>query len=746
MAFRRRAIAALLTGALLTLGCVRSPPSPRGLEPEGAGASALPPGVTLEARLGHTHVVTAVAVSPDGSRLVSGSVDQTVRVWDARTGRELMVLPGHRTSITAVSVSSDGRLIASADWDHLVRIWELGTGRLVQRFQGHVGGAARFRVGPGRTGLTNSGTFATFLAGSHRVVSAAYGELLVWDATTGQRLRRIVGHEDGVTALAASPDGRWIVSASADLTIRVWAADTGEELRAIHTGSHDVRSLGLSPDGRWVVSGGSDEPVRVWDVSSGGPGRSLGGPEGHRGHSALSPDGQVIAAVGARTVVTWDLPTGRELHRSPVPWPVGRPIIFLADGRHLVSGNWDGTLTILDVRAGKVVRTATENVVTVQVMALSPDGERLVAGGGDGELRLWRLSELGPTALMEGHRDRISAVAFSPDGRWLVSGSSDDTARLWDGMAGTPVRTLHMHDRVTAVTFSPDGRHVVAAGEQGVIHVWDRGTGRLESVLWGPRTEIRRIVASPDGRRLVSFGRPWWHRGRTRVFDTGTTLATWDLATGKVIASVRPEGVHAALSPDGTVAVTDRGFGTLWAWNTDTLTMTRMFSGHRSWVQAMALSQEGRWLLTGSQDHTLQLRDLTTDTHCVMSKGGGGLFAVAITPDGRLGASTADGATVRVWDLVGGQELVRLVAYADGAWVVLTPENLYHGSPGIEQRLRLRKDVDTYDVARYRSALNRPDLVRARLARESSRGSGASDRRCPSENVGAAQHRFRAPP
>jgi WD40 repeat protein len=259
--------AVLLSGLLLTLGCVRARESSPVLAPAAPEVTVLPQGATLEARTGHMRVVTAVAVSPDGRRLVSGSTDGMVRVWDAHTGRELMVLPGRERGVTAVSVSSDDGLIAAANWDHTVSVWELETGRLVRRFDGHAGGAAG--RGARRTGFRDSGTFATFLP-RNRIVSAAHGELLVWEARTGQRLRRIVGHEDGVTALAASLDGRWVVSAGADQTIRMWSADTGAELRTFYTGSRGVRSLGLSADGRWVVSGGRHEPVRIWDVASDG--------------------------------------------------------------------------------------------------------------------------------------------------------------------------------------------------------------------------------------------------------------------------------------------------------------------------------------------------------------------------------------------------------------------------------------------------------------------------------------------
>ncbi|KAK4182362.1 quinon protein alcohol dehydrogenase-like superfamily, partial [Podospora australis] len=161
--------------------------------------------------LSHPSVVRAVTVSPDGRLIVSGSDDNTVRVWDAVTGAERCVLKGHSSWVNAVAILPDGRLIVSGSRDNTVR---------------------------------------------------------VWDAVTDAERRVLKGHSGAVSAVAISPDGRLIVSGSDDNTVRVWDAVTGAERRVLKGNSSSVSAVAISPDGRLIVSGSRDNTVRVWDAAT----------------------------------------------------------------------------------------------------------------------------------------------------------------------------------------------------------------------------------------------------------------------------------------------------------------------------------------------------------------------------------------------------------------------------------------------------------------------------------------------
>ncbi len=293
---------------------------------------------------GHTGWVTAVAVSPDGRFIVSGSADRTVKVWEAETGRPLRSLEGHTDGVAAVAVSPDGRFIVSGSADRTVKVWEAETGRLLRSLEGHTGGVAAVAVSP-------DGRF---------IVSGSWDRTLkVWEAETGRPLRSLEGHTWAVTAVAVSPDGRFIVSGSGDGTVKVWEAETGRPLRSLEGHTWAVNAVAVSPDGRFIVSGSDDRKVKVWEAETGQlPLRSLEGHTDRVTAVAVSPDGRfIVSGSGDRTVKVWEAETGR----SCAPWRGIRgavnAVAVSPDGRLIVSGSDDRTVKVWEAETGRPLRS-----------------------------------------------------------------------------------------------------------------------------------------------------------------------------------------------------------------------------------------------------------------------------------------------------------------------------------------------------------------------------------------------------
>jgi WD40 repeat protein len=194
----------------------------------------------------HTGWVNAVAVSPDGRTIISGSRDRTVKVWEAESGRLLRSLEGHTNDVNAVAVSAYGRWIVSGSDDGTVKVWEMESGRLLRSLEGHTGGVNAVVVSPdGRT-----------------IVSGSRDSTVkVWDAESGLLMRTLEGHTGEVWVVAVSPDGLFIISSSDDHTLRAWDLESGES-RVLFWNDASIRSLALSRDGRLLACG--DAAGRVW--------------------------------------------------------------------------------------------------------------------------------------------------------------------------------------------------------------------------------------------------------------------------------------------------------------------------------------------------------------------------------------------------------------------------------------------------------------------------------------------------
>jgi WD40 repeat protein len=195
--------------------------------------------------------IYAVAFSSDGARIVSGSFDMSVRLWDASTGVELQELKGHTNSVLSVAFSGDGTRIVSGSSDRSLRVWDASTGVELQKLKGHT-----------------AEVFSAFSSDGTRIVSGSSDRSVrVWDASTGVELKELKGHTDLVFSVAFSSDGTRIVSGLSDKSVQVWDAATGVELQELKGHTESVESVAFSSDGTRIVSGSQDRSVRVWDVS-----------------------------------------------------------------------------------------------------------------------------------------------------------------------------------------------------------------------------------------------------------------------------------------------------------------------------------------------------------------------------------------------------------------------------------------------------------------------------------------------
>jgi WD40 repeat protein len=289
------------------------------------------PGAAAHLRIRPGGGVASVAFSPDG-RLLAGSVENTVRIWDAKTGVELRSLNSESVRVWGVAFSPDGRLLASANYDDGVGLLDAATGAVTRILSGH----------------TNPVYTVAFSPDGRLLASGDAGGIIrVWDSQSGAEVFVLEGPTSYVDGLAFSPDGRLLASTSFR-GIQLWDPATGTQLKLLSTG--DVSAVAFSPDGRLLATGGLNQTVQIWDVVSGTELRSLNFHTNVVKSVAFSPDGRLLASSSQdTTVLLWDVETGKRIATLAGHTEIVGGVAFSPDGGTLASASQDMTIVLWDI-------------------------------------------------------------------------------------------------------------------------------------------------------------------------------------------------------------------------------------------------------------------------------------------------------------------------------------------------------------------------------------------------------------
>jgi eukaryotic-like serine/threonine-protein kinase len=599
---------------------------------------------------GHLGRVQAVAFSPDSSQVATGSHDGTIRIWDARTGRELRLLEGHGDAVSSVAFSHDGERIATASWDGTVIVWESDSGQV----QATVPYSARIL------------SVAFSPDGQQIVIGSEDNTASLWELSTRQWVRSFEGHAGPVTSTAFSSDGQWLLTGSVDGTARVWETRTGNQSLKLEGHTQWISSVALSPDDQRVVTASGDMTAKVWEAGTGAELFTLAGHTGAIESTAFSTDGQqIVTGSGDGTAKVWEADTGRELLTLRGHGDEVSSAAFSPNGKWVVTGSWDRTAKVWEADRTREELTLRGHTDAVRAVAFAPDGQRIATGSFDRTAKVWDGRTGSELAHLEGHDGFVNSCAFAPpDGERIATASSDRTAKLWDARTGSCVLTLQGHtDEVRSVGFSPEGTRIVTTSWDGTAKVWDANTGHELMTLDGHTAEVNSAAFSPNGGLLA-----------TASWDT--TVKLWQPDIGRELLTFMGHNDRIStvvFSPNGRHLLSGGADRMAKLWEADTGREVLTLAGHLEVVIALAFSPDGQRMLTGSFDGTGRLWDRSTGRELltlrmrmepgllsppsvierlVPSRRGNtaSVWAVAFSPDGhRIAIGRGDG-TIKVFE------------------------------------------------------------------------------------------------
>jgi len=372
----------------------------------------------LQSLFGHTDQIWSAAFSKDSKMLVTGSKDNTARVWDVATGKLLLLLSGQNTLVSSVAFSPDGtKVLTGSSESNYVRLWDIKGGNLQQTFSAPAGISASALAPNGETLL----------------VGDVDGNSSLWDINTGQELQNFRSCPGAIESLAYSPDGKLLAVPDCyqgnNLRFKLYDPLSGALLKTFSTTSPQpgIMSLTFSSDSKMIFASYRDSKSRLWDIASGQVLRLFHGNDTVNHVSAYSPDGKLVTN-GVN--MWWDISAGVMVE---FPGATG-------DGSSIFSG----------------------------------DGSLIAIADTPGNVSVWKISTKQLiNHFSAGHADRITSLAFSPDNKFLLTGSADKTARLWDISSGQLLRVFSGHSAaISSVAFSPDGKRIITTSLDKSVRTW----------------------------------------------------------------------------------------------------------------------------------------------------------------------------------------------------------------------------------------------------------------------------------
>ena len=556
----------------------------------------------------------------------------------------LVVQSGHASAINMIVFSPDGKLLASGSSDASIKLWEVSTGQVLRTLVGQNPKISSIVFSPDGRMLAS--------VSSDKTIS-------LWDVATGHMLHRLAGHSGSIACLAFSNDSHSLASGDGDFAIKLWDVASGGEIRTLRPGSRATRLVAFSPggpSGMALTSVSSDGQITLWDTATGSELRTLSVSLSEAAPIAISADGKMLASSykeirnpARNTIKVWDAISGRELHMFSGHTDLVTSAVF--HSQMLVSSSWDKTIRFWDIATGRQLRRFLGGG---KHLAISADGKIMATADGGGAM-LRETARGGALRVLTVSPARITKLVLHPDGHTILSSDSTGLVKLWDVATGSVSRmTLGYRIGSETKVVTADGKVLLGAIDDKRFRLWDPFANReTYSVQLNSNAKLS-VEPGPDGKTIA-------------VRADSSAIRLLDLATGRELLTFSGSGGSSGpmtFSQDGKILAVTSAEQRVVLWDTSTGQVLRTLSQPLSGAAKAIFSPNGRILAIDGAGPTINLWEISTGRELSQLTSGKDQSALAFSPNGRVLVTRSIYLSgLRLWDVQTGRELSALIGH-----------------------------------------------------------------------------------
>jgi WD40 repeat protein len=584
--------------------------------------------------------IYTVVISPNDRLVANSGSDGKISVWYVDSGQNLLNIKAHEGYIMGLAFLTDSKKLISAGFDGNIKIWDVDSGICTKSWQSPT---SIYRIALNPDGL--------ILA-----CASECGAVLLWDVTTGELLRKLLGHSASVMNVSFHPQRNMLASGSYDSAIRIWDLGTDECINILTGHSQIIFSLAFNALGTQLASSSFDTSIKIWDVETGLCLQTM------QDHSRIvadvifSPDDQMLISAGQDlTIRIWQKVQNTEWQCTKVLqghqnnlWSIDIDSI----GKNIISGDLSGVLKFWDLESGQCVKTLSSSSKAFRALAFHPESNILASSSEDRQIRLWDFDTGKCLDTLIAHQMAVWQIAFSPLGDLLASCSMDGMVKLWDVANNSSLtgnfRLLQQSSVFVLTIAIHSEQKLLASGSIGsTLCIWHYPTGELLRKF--EKTELNDIKITglafhPTGRWLATVS----HDPRVRIWDVETGFCDRVL-DGHSISHNWAVAFH----PQGDLLASGGEDYSIHIWHIYTGECIHVLNGHTGAISGVAFSLDGNYLASSSNDYTVRIWDVATGECLKILEGHTDLVNFVVyhpDPQRRLLASCSHDETIRLWD------------------------------------------------------------------------------------------------